>query len=310
MPGLDGFETAEIIRSRDRNRFTPILFVTAHVPTDEELRRGYAVGAADYLVKPVPPEILRAKTAVFVELHQMRRREDRIRGELQRSNRDLARFAQAAAHDLQSPLRWITESLRRLERLGARLDDEARGAVTGALAETDRMRRLIRTLLAYARVRTESPTPVTADATEILQDALLALRSSIVESGAEIAREPLPRVRADPILLRQVFQNLVENAIRYRGEGHPRIRVSSRRLDSQWEFAVRDEGVGIDPRDHDIVFEAFRRLAPRAKDDDGTGLGLAICREIVTRHGGRIWVESEVGRGSTFRFTLPAADVA
>jgi signal transduction histidine kinase len=100
----------------------------------------------------------------------------------------------------------------------------------------------------------------------------------------------------------------VENAIRYRGESHPRIRVSSRRLDAQWEFAVRDEGIGIDPRDHDIVFEAFRRLAPRGKDDEGTGLGLAICREIVSRHGGRIWVESEVGRGSTFRFTLPAAD--
>jgi signal transduction histidine kinase len=308
MPGMDGFETAELIRSRDRNRFTPILFVTAHVPTDEELRRGYAVGAADYLVKPVPPEILRAKAAVFVELHQMRRREERVRNELQRSNRDLARFAQGAAHDLQSPLRGIVDSLRGLERIASRLDEEARGTVAAALAETERMRRLVRTLLAYARVRTENPAPVTADATEILQDALLSLRSAIVASGAEVAREPLPRVRADPLLLRQVFQNLVENAIRYRGDRPPRVRVSSRRLGGQWEFAVRDEGIGIDPRDHEIVFEAFRRVAPRARGDEGTGLGLAICREIVARHGGRIWVESEAGRGATFRFTLPAAE--
>jgi len=305
MPGLDGFETAEAIRGRPKTRDIPILLLSAQEPSDQEMLRGYEVGAADYLVKPVAVEVLRAKASVFVELWERRRREERIREDLLRSNADLARFAQAAAHDLQAPLRSLDYLLRRVADTGAeRLEPKQRTDLKECLEATGRMRRLIAGLLEYAQARTGDPHPGAADSAALVAEAWTALRAAVEASGATLTCDALPVVRADPLLLRQVLQNLFENAIRFAGDRPPRIHVAARPTAEGVEFAVRDEGVGIAPEHHAAVFEPFRRLAPRGPDA-GNGLGLAICREILTRHGGRISVESEAGHGATFRFTLP-----
>jgi signal transduction histidine kinase len=307
MPGMDGFETAEAIRGRPRTRDVPILFLSAYEPREEDLVRGYAVGAADYLVKPVAPDVLRAKASLFVELQVRRGREERIRQDLLRSNGELARFAQAAAHDLQAPLRSLDYLLRRVATAGTdRLDPGQRADLAECLEATGRMRRLIGGLLDYAQARTGVARPGAADLASLVAEAWAALRASVESTGATLACEALPVVRADALLLRQVFQNLFENAIRHRGDGPPRVHVSARETPEGVEVSVRDEGTGIAPEHHEAVFEPFRRLGPR-RPDAGSGLGLAICREIVARHGGRISVASEVGRGATFRFTLPGA---
>lgn len=307
MPGLTGFEVAELVRARDATREIPILFVTANLPDEESVNRGYALGAVDFVVKPVAADILRAKVTVFVELYRRRREEQRARAELSRSNSDLTRFAHAAAHDLQAPLRGIGELLKRLEsRAADQGDEEGRAVAVQASAEAVRMRQLVRSLLDYALVRTQSPMPEAADASELFDDALLSLRSAVQASKAEVTRGPLPAVQADPTLLKQVFQNLLENAIKFHGDKPPRVHVSCEKADGWCTFSVRDEGSGISARDSERLFEPFRRVRLRA-GIEGTGLGLAICKEVVERHGGRIWVESEEGRGATFRFTVPSA---
>jgi signal transduction histidine kinase len=308
MPGLDGFETAELVRARDRNRHTPILFLSAYTPDDAALRRGYALGAVDYLVKPVNPDVLRSKIAIFLELERRRRREENALRELERSNAHLSRFAQSAAHDLEAPLHGVTEGLRAIDRLGGdALPPEARTHLQRSLDDTDRMRRLIRSILEYARARTEPPEPQTVDADEVLDEALLALRAGVWASGARITREPLPRIRVDPTGLLQVFQNLLDNAIKFRGASPPAIHVSCARTGDRWLLSVRDHGPGIPAADHERAFEPFRRLHHRA-DLEGSGLGLAICREIVERHGGRIWIDSPEGGGTDVRFTLLAVE--
>jgi signal transduction histidine kinase len=310
MPGLGGFEVAKLVRARDVTQQTPILFVTAHLATDEAVQHGYALGAVDFVIKPVAPEVLRAKVIVFVELQRRRREEERARRLLQRANADLTRFAQAAAHDLQAPLRGIADLLKRLEgRAAAAGDDESRALASRAIAEASRMRTLVRGLLDYALVRAQLPAPESVDASALLEEALLVLRSAVEASGAQVTRDPLPQVRADATLVKQVFQNLLENAIKFRGSKPPRVHVGGACEDGWCTFSVRDEGIGIRSQDCSRLFEPLRRLQPRSAYD-GTGLGLAICREIVERHGGRIWVESDEGRGSTFRFTLPAAGTA
>jgi len=307
MPGLSGFEVAQMVRSRDATRDTPILFVTANLPEESAVEQGYALGAVDYVVKPVAPDILRTKVTVFVELYRRRREEQRARAELVRSNAELTRFAHAAAHDLQAPLRGLGDLLRRLQSRAADQGDEEGQALAGqAAAEALRMRTLVRSLLDYALVRTRPHAPEAADATELFDDALLALRSVVQAAGAVVTRDTLPVVQADAVLLKQVFQNLVENGIKFRRGDRARVHVSCERADGWCTFAVHDEGRGVPSADRERLFEPFYRGQAAAGGAEGTGLGLAFCKAIVERHGGRIWVESEPGEGATFRFTLPA----
>ncbi len=310
MPGMDGFETAELIRARDRTRHTPILFLTAMNRTDEHALKGYSLGAVDYVFKPIAPEVLRAKVRVFLELHRRRRREAIAREELARSNQDLAQFAQVVAHDLQAPLRSVAGYLDLLaRRAGGSLDETARHYVASAVADAERMKGQIRDLLAYARVKTEAPIPERTDTSAALAEALDRLRVPIAEGRAEVTQGPLPMVLADPSQITQLLQNLVDNAVKFRGPGAPRIHVSSERREQEWVFSVSDNGIGIDPKDRERIFGVFQRLHPRT-EFAGTGIGLAICRKIVERHGGRIWVEAGAEKGSIFRFTLPRSSPA
>jgi PAS domain S-box-containing protein len=441
MPDMDGFETAELIRSRRQNRNTPILFLTGF-RNDDQLFRGYDLGAVDFLFKPVIPEILRSKVAVFVELarnNQLLRRqaetlskaelkfrslleaapdamliteangtivlvnahmhslfgydrgevrgrdirllvpdwcfpppavkaagqdgagpelyamrkggsrfpieislsplqteegllitsvirditerrkaEERIRklyneleervanrtAELRRSNDALRQFAWAASHDLQEPLRMVVAYSQWLMRdHSQQLKNEARQFLDYIITGGMRMNNLLDALRDYMQVSDAGGQELTrTQAQSALAQALSNLESAIEASGAVIAAPKLPEVFSVPVLLVQVFQNLISNAIRYTKSGEvPKIEISCAPANGEYEFAVQDRGIGIAPDYHDRVFGVFKRLQA---EGSGTGIGLAICKAAVERWGGRIWVESDVGAGATFRFTV------
>jgi light-regulated signal transduction histidine kinase (bacteriophytochrome) len=224
---------------------------------------------------------------------------------LNRSNNDLEQFAYVASHDLQEPLRMVASYTQLLSRrYKGRLDADADDFIAFAVDGASRMQRLIQDLLMYSRVGTKINSLANISSEGALRRALLNLGDAIEQAGAEVTYDPLPTVLADESQLSQLFQNLVGNAIKYRNEEPPRIHVSARRGErSAWVFSVRDNGMGIDPRYFEKIFGMFQRLHKR-EEFAGTGIGLAICRKIVERLGGSISVESELGRGSTFRFTL------
>lgn len=233
----------------------------------------------------------------------------RSNAELQRLNEDLNQFAYSASHDLQEPLRMIAIYSQMLERkykgqLGAQANEYIEQIVQGA----KRMEMLLKDLLSYAQavnISLENVGP--ADGSAVFEQALSNLKAAIAESNATITHDALPRVRVQEVHLLQLFQNLIGNAIKYRGDEPPRIDVAATRVNAHWEFCVKDNGIGIPAEYKDHVFRMFKRLHSASKYE-GTGMGLTICHRIVERYGGRIWVNSEEGRGSTFCFTLPAAN--
>jgi signal transduction histidine kinase len=226
--------------------------------------------------------------------------------DLRRSNEELESFAYVASHDLRSPLMAVASDLKLIERREREREDaEVAGLIADGLKEIGAMEELIADLLAYSRAGSrQGPIEEEADFQESLDRALSNLRVALEESGAEVITEtPLPRLKADPVQVTQLFQNLIGNAVKFRREEPPRIHVSATLADGEWVFSVRDNGIGMPEDARQRVFEIFHRLH---KDKyPGTGIGLATCKKIVERHGGRIWVESELGAGSTFHFTVP-----
>ena len=453
MPEMDGFETAELIRSRPRSRQIPILFLTGY-RNEEHLFRGYDLGAVDFLFKPIVPEVLRSKVAVFVELSrsnaklkeqadvlrkqaealqktersfralleaapdamvmcrpdgeivmvnsqtellfglgrdrlvarnirelvpqwsftprfgggiapgplvdraseltairgdgaqfpieirlspletedglvitsairdvtERKKAEEQIRllnasleervlartEELLRSNEELQQFAYVASHDLQEPLRTMSIYAQLLaRRYKGQLKGEADQFIGSIVDSASRMEKLIHDLLDFSRVESRGTERFSSMSCEsALDDAIRNLEPLIAESGADITRDLLPEVVGDAVQLSRLFQNLIVNSIRYRGDEPPRIHISARTRESDWLFSVTDNGIGIEPQYAEKVFGIFKCLQPRGKTA-GSGMGLAICRKIVGRHEGRIWVESELGKGATFLFTLP-----
>jgi light-regulated signal transduction histidine kinase (bacteriophytochrome) len=225
---------------------------------------------------------------------------------LTQSNADLQQFAYSASHDLQEPLRMVATYSEMLKKhyagkLGPSGDEYIGYTVQGAL----RMEQLLGDLRAYAQVSTSGPELTEdADAGDALDRALASLDAAIKESGASIVRRPLPSVRMHEFQLQQLFQNLIGNSVRYRSSEAPRIRIAAERRGQDWLFSVQDNGIGIEPEYKEQIFALFKRLHTAA-EYPGTGMGLAICQRIVERAGGRIWVDSERGRGATFFFTVP-----
>jgi signal transduction histidine kinase len=238
-------------------------------------------------------------------------RRERIRAEeantaLRRANADLEQFAYSASHDLREPLRMVTVYTDLLKKkYGQKLGADADLYIGYAVEGAQRMEHLIKDLLAYTQVSSVSEESITlVDAAESLESALSSLRGAIEESKALITHDSLPRVRMHGVHLEQLFQNLIGNAIKYRSREQPQISVRAERRDREWQFAVQDNGIGIDPQYRDQIFGIFKRLHSSA-EYPGTGIGLAICQKIVQRYGGRIWLESELGKGATFFFTIP-----
>jgi PAS domain S-box-containing protein len=225
--------------------------------------------------------------------------------ELARSNADLEQFAYVASHDLQEPLRAVASYTQLLaRRYQQRLDGDAQRFIERTIAAVTRMQALIRDLLAYSRVGMRGEVFDATAAELVLRDVLDDLQAAIAETDAVVTHDPLPVVPADASQLRQLFQNLVGNAIKFRGAQPPRVHIWSRHEDGAFVFAVRDNGIGIEAEYAERIFIIFQRLHSR-RTYPGTGVGLAICKKIVERHGGRIWVESEMGRGTTVYFTVP-----
>jgi len=225
--------------------------------------------------------------------------------ELNRSNQELEQFAYIISHDLREPLRMVASYTELLsKRYVGRLDPDADEFIGFAVEGASRMQRLIQDLLAYSRVGTHGAELLATSAEEALRQALSNLSGAIADNGAHVTHDPLPIVLADEMQLVQLFQNLVGNAIKYQGPGVPRVHVSAvRDGEHSWSFAVKDNGLGIDPQYFEQIFGIFQRLHPR-DEFVGTGIGLAICKKIIELHGSTISVESQLGQGSTFRFAL------
>jgi light-regulated signal transduction histidine kinase (bacteriophytochrome) len=226
--------------------------------------------------------------------------------ELARSNADLQQFAYIASHDLQEPLRMVSSYTQLLaRRYAGRLDEDADEFIHYAVDGARRMQALINALLVYARVGSRPLEPHAVDTNAIVDEVIVDLGEAIAESRARIVRDDLPRVASDAVLLHQVFQNLVGNAIKFRGTQPPVVHISVEQVASEHVFSVSDEGIGIEPQHLERIFTIFHRLHSQ-QEYAGTGIGLAVCRKVIERLGGRIWAESEPGAGTTFRFTLPA----
>jgi PAS domain S-box-containing protein len=224
--------------------------------------------------------------------------------ELNRSNAELDRFASFASHDLQEPLRMVASYTQLLaKRYQGKLGSDADEFIGFAVDGANRMQRLIKDMLLYARVGSGGADLLDVSSEEALRQAIKNLRASIDESSALVTHDPLPIVQADERQLTQLFQNLVGNAIKYQNPGIPRVHISATRNEKKWMFSVKDNGLGIEQQDFERIFVMFKRLHT-GKEFTGTGIGLAICKKIVERHGGRISVESQLGLGSTFHFAL------
>jgi two-component system sensor histidine kinase/response regulator len=332
MPGMDGFETAALIRERARSMQTPIVFLTAISHSDAHVFKGYAAGAVDYLSKPLVPEILRSKVLVFVELHrktmlleatnqrlltaheelrQVNHDLERRTLALEAANKELEAFSYSVSHDLRTPVRHIDGFAELLEKHGyERLDDEGRRYLKKISRSAKQMGLLIDDLLAFSRMGRAELHRTTVNLDRLVRDVVHDLQQDT--DGRTIAWTigSLPDIKGDPAMLRQVLINLIANAVKYtRPREQARIEIGcDTGAQNETVIFVRDNGVGFDMQHAGKLFGVFQRLHS-AKQFEGTGIGLANAYRIIARHGGHTWGEGKVNEGATFFFSLPQSEV-
>jgi signal transduction histidine kinase len=304
LPSWNGMETVAILRREKLD--VPVVLVSGALG---ELKAVECIkqGAADYVLKDHLP---RLPESVRRALREKKLRQDhrKAQEELARSNRDLEQFAYVASHDLQEPLRMVATYTQLLaERYQGKLDANADKYIHYAVDGALRMQTLVQDLLAFSRVGRQGHDLKVIEIGAIVKIAMKNLQAAIEESGAKIVCGLLPSVVADGSQLVQVFQNLVGNAIKFRGPEPPVIRVTAEQQGQDWVLSIADNGIGIAPEHSELVFVIFKCLHARA-EYSGSGIGLAICKKIIEQHGGRIWVESQPGKGATFKFTLPVRE--
>ena len=284
---------------------------TTQVEANLATKEGNAIPyefVANALENPDGNQVLVGIGRDITDREEKRRKLEETIEQLEASNERLEQFAYAASHDLQEPLRMVSTYLQLIERrYAAELDEDGREFLEFAVDGADRMREMIDALLEYSRVETSGDPFRPVDLEAIVADVLDDLTVQIEETNASITVEALPSVHGDASQLRQVFQNLLSNAIEYSGDEPPQIHIDAERRGRKWQISVRDNGIGIDAENQARIFEIFQRLHSR-DEHAGTGIGLALCQRIVERHNGRIRVDSEPGDGATFSFTLPAAE--
>jgi signal transduction histidine kinase len=315
MPVLDGFETARLIKGRERTRHVPIIFLTAISGEPEHYLRGYESGAVDYVYKPFEPEILRAKVSVLAELWtrgatierqraelaerlvELNRANEALAGqavELERSNTALERFAAVAGNEVREPLHSVAGLIDLLEqRYGADMAPEAQLLVVRAAAGTQRAMTVVASLLEYARANTGELDQQPLALSDVVAEAIAELRPGLEAAGGKVLAGELAEVVGDRRALVRLFANLLDNAVRHRGPNPPEVTVTAARTGTRWRVTVADNGPGMDPA-----------VLPRLFTVWGPGLGLAMCRRIVERHGGVIWAEPGEVSGTAVHFEL------
>lgn len=323
MPGLDGYETARAVKGRERTRSIPIIFLTAIDRELDQKLRGYGTGAVDFLAKPLEPEVLLAKVAVFLDLHEQRAlvleqagqlaqrlcERDAAQGalsrltvELQRSNADLERFAVAVSHDLREPLQVGAGLLDLLaDRYAAALGPEGLDVLDEARQGLRGLGSLVADMLTRTSAAATAAERDAVDLDEVLAEATVQLAGDLVAADPALSADPLPTVVGDRWPLQQVFVHVLQSALR-RAEGHISIHVGVTRRDDSWVISTTDDGRPVDPAEAPRLFTLFGRPG----DPEAVDTGLAIARRTVEHHGGIIWVEPAPGRGTAICFTLPA----
>jgi two-component system, sensor histidine kinase and response regulator len=326
MPEMDGFETATLIRQRDKSRHTPIIFLTAADKSQTQAVRGYAVGAVDYLVKPIVPEFVRSKVAVFVELAKknelLRRQAELLKAseqearelaeelselvrDLEHKNRELESFSYAVSHDLRAPIRRIEGFSRAVQDSYAdRLDEAGRHYLERVREASQQMSQLIDDVLYLARVTRAEMREQEVDLSGLVTLLLDRMREAEPARAVETKVRPGVTVLADGQLLRIAMENLLQNAWKFTGQTPlARIEFGVTNVAGEPTYFVRDNGAGFDMAYADRLFGPFQRLHLQS-EFPGTGIGLATVQRIIHRHGGRVWAEAQPGQGATFHFTL------
>lgn len=319
MPQLNGYETTALIRESEQLKHIPIIFLTANNDEPDHIFEGYQAGAVDYMIKPVIAEILRTKVAVFVDLYKktkellIQKQELELRTEeLTRSNRELEKFAYVASHDMQEPLRTIISYIELIENKLAKVssdgmdesDADIQKYMDFVVSAGYRMRELISGLLEYSQVDKDLKPHGMIACEAVIKEVIENLKTVIDDNNVVIKYDTLPEINANYMRMIQLFQNLVSNSIKFKRDIPPTITISCRKKEGAYLFAFADNGLGINPEYKEKIFELFKRLHP-VGEYIGAGIGLAICKKIVESNNGKIWVESEPDKGSTFYFTIP-----
>ena len=337
MPGMNGFETAALIYDREKLKNIPIIFLTA-MDIEGNIYKGYQAGAIDYLSKPIIPELLKVKVRAFVELSEKNRELVRQEKKLRAANRkleweigerklseakvkalndDLAKkleqlqsldaFNYSISHDLMSPLNSITGLTGLLQTMyPEKFDNDVLEIVNHIMGSVDRMSKLIKDLLSFSRQANAEISKIDVSMRDMVQEVMEEISLTMPVADAEIVILDLPNAYCDNAMLKQVWMNLISNAIKYsQKKDQPRVEIGGRQENGDFVFFVKDNGAGFNMAHYNKLFSIFQRLHTE-NEFNGTGIGLAVVKRIIERHDGRIWAQSELGKGSEFCFTLRA----
>jgi signal transduction histidine kinase len=311
LKGMDGFETARLMRERDQSKHTPVIFLTAIDKGDDRVAKGYSLGAVDYIFKPAVPEIVRCKVQVFVDLFKLNRQlEEKARqlarsnAELQRSNQELDQFAYIASHDLREPLRSVDNLSKWIAKdLGSdQLPPSTQRHLHQLRQQVQRMEVLLEDLLEYSRAGRDEGELLSLDLSKLSRDLVRLFDRP--EQFEVVVEEDMPTVTTAKTPLEQCLRNLIGNAIKHHNREDGQVKVSCRDAGDFVELVVADDGPGIAPEFHERVFNMFQTLRPR-DESESSGMGLAIVKKIVENHGGTITLQSSEGNGATFVLMWP-----
>ncbi len=306
MPEMDGFETAMLMQEHESMNGVPIIFITAISKEEKYASQAAALGAVDYIFKPINPEILKSKVKVYLDIYVQREQILKLNSTLRQSNEELERFAYICSHDMQEPVRMMNSYAEILDRkYAAQFDEKGRRYFGFIMSNARHMQQMISDILNFSRVGREEITLEAVDCAQVLREVLAEFESDIAAKQALVTCGDMPTLTSSHTLLRVLFQNLIGNALKFQKPGvRPEISIHAERCAGIYRFTIRDNGIGIEPAFHDKVFAIFQRLH-RREEYPGTGIGLSTCKKLIELCGGRIWFESTPGAGTVFCFTLP-----